>query len=406
MATVKLVLRRKQNKDKTFPLALRITKDRKTSFIHLGINLNEIEWDAAQQKVKKGHPNATRLNNYILKKLVEANDKSLELETQKSEVSSYAVKQKIKPTGGINFFSQAELYLENLRKSGKYNQYTADKPRIKHFKDFLNNHTITFSDITVPLLERFKIYLKESLQISERTIINHLVVIRSVFSQALKAEIIDKKYYPFGAGKISIKFPDSIKIGLSSEEVKRIEEAELPAQSFEHHARNLWLFSYYTAGMRASDVLRLRWSDIQNGRLHYAMGKNKKTGSLKLPEKALMILNQYKEGKVKKDDLIFPDLKKVEDFTNTFIVQRTIAFTVSRVDKYLRNHVAPIAGIEKKLTMHLARHTFGNISGERIPIQMLQKLYRHSSITTTIGYQANFIYKDADEALEAVLEYH
>ena len=59
--------------------------------------------------------------------------------------------------------------------------------------------------------------------------------------------------------------------------------------------------------------------------------------------------------------------------------------------------------IEKKLTMHIARHTFGNISGEKIPLKMLQKLYRHSSITTTIGYQSNFIQKDADDALEAVI---
>lgn len=65
--------------------------------------------------------------------------------------------------------------------------------------------------------------------------------------------------------------------------------------------------------------------------------------------------------------------------------------------------VAKAIEINKKLTMHIARHAFGNISGERIPIQMLQKLYRHTSITTTIGYQANFIHKDADEALDAVV---
>ena len=66
-------------------------------------------------------------------------------------------------------------------------------------------------------------------------------------------------------------------------------------------------------------------------------------------------------------------------------------------------HVAQATEITKPLSMHLARHTFGNLSGDRISIQMLQKLYRHSSITTTIGYQANFIHKDADEALDAVV---
>jgi hypothetical protein len=34
---------------------------------------------------------------------------------------------------------------------------------------------------------------------------------------------------------------------------------------------------------------------------------------------------------------------------------------------------------------------------------MMQKLYRHSDIKTTIGYQANFIYQDADDALDAVI---
>ena len=45
----------------------------------------------------------------------------------------------------------------------------------------------------------------------------------------------------------------------------------------------------------------------------------------------------------------------------------------------------------------------GNISGDKIPIQMLQKLYRHSDITTTINYQQSFINKDTDDALETVI---
>lgn len=59
--------------------------------------------------------------------------------------------------------------------------------------------------------------------------------------------------------------------------------------------------------------------------------------------------------------------------------------------------------LDKPLTMHIARHTFGSMSGDRIPIQMLQKLYRHSDISTTINYQKAFTNKDADDALEAVL---
>ena len=74
-----------------------------------------------------------------------------------------------------------------------------------------------------------------------------------------------------------------------------------------------------------------------------------------------------------------------------------------RSDPPTGRHVAAVAGISKKLTMHIARHSFATEAGDKISIQMLQKLYRHSNITTTIGYQAAFINKDADDALDAVL---
>lgn len=82
--------------------------------------------------------------------------------------------------------------------------------------------------------------------------------------------------------------------------------------------------------------------------------------------------------------------------------QEKISNAIRRLDSHLHK-VAELAGINKTVTMHIARHTFGTLSGDKIPIQLLQKLYRHTSITTTIGYQGNFIHKDVDNALEAVI---
>jgi integrase/recombinase XerD len=399
MAHVKIVLRKKQNKEGKYPLTLRITKDRKASFIHLGYNLDIEDWDEDKQRVKKSHPNSARLNNYILKKLSEANDQSLELESQKSYVSSQAVKQKIKPSVGSTFFPQAELYLQRLKEAGKYNQYTADKPRINHFKAFIKQD-IAFQDISVALLERFQSHVKNDLKLSERSAVNHIVVMRSVFSFARKEGVLDEKIYPFGKGKMKIVFPETSKVGLNPEEIARLENVELADAA--NHARNLFLFSYYFAGMRISDVLRLRWSDFQNDRLFYSMGKNQKAGSLKIPDKATAIIKQYEVFKENKDDLVFPELKGV-DFDDKFITQRTIAFKTSALDKCLNKQVAPAAGIEKKLTMHIARHSFAQMANEQIPVQILQKLYRHSSILTTMGYQSNFTTQQADDALDKVL---
>lgn len=405
MASIKIILRvNKPNKESKLPLCIQIIKDRKKSVIHLGQYIHPDEWDATKQRVKKSHPNQKELNKFILKKITEANGRFLELETQKPNLTPQAIRNSLKTKSKSSFFGQAELYLETLKRSGKYNRYSADKPRIERFREFIEVDDISFQDITVPVLNRFRAYLKGTRKITERTIVNHLVVIRTIFSQAMNDNIVDQKYYPFGKNKIKIKFPDSIKISLSIEEVKKLEEAELLNDSSLDHARNLWLLSFYFAGMRISDLLRLKWSDIGKDRLNYKMGKNEKVGSLKIPEKALRILSNY-TSKVKENrEFIFKNLDTVSNHSDLFDVQKKISNATKTIDEALQK-LSLNLGINKKLTMHVARHTFGNLSGDKIPIYLLQKLYRHSSVTTTIGYQSNFTHKDTDEALESVLKY-
>lgn len=301
MSKIKIVLRKeKKQKDGKMPLAIRITKDRKLSYIHLGVTLSEEQWDADSQTVKK-HPNTKRLNHFIVTKLSEATDKALELETHKEHSSVKAVKAKIKPSVGTTFFPQIDAFVADLKAAGKYNQYTSDKSRLNRFKEYLKND-MPFQDITPSVLERFKSWLVAHEKVSERTAVNHLVSIRSVFSKAIRDEVIDARYYPFGKGKVKIKFPDSAKIGLTQDEVKKIEDAEL-SDAFHNHVRNLWLISFYFAGMRVSDILRLKWSDFTDSRLHYSMGKNKKGVSFKVHDKAQAILAKYVEFKTTAEEV-------------------------------------------------------------------------------------------------------
>jgi integrase/recombinase XerD len=403
MASVKIVLRKKKNKDGTYPLAVRITKDRKSSYMHVGHHVEQSFWDAKNRKIKKSHPNSVRLNNLLSKKLAEAEDSLLDLEVQKNDTSAKVVKSRLKTSMATSFFTQADLYLADLKKQGKYNRRKSDKSRIAAFKAFLNDGDISFREITESLLTKYRSWLKGTRKVGEQTTVNYLTIIQTIFNLAIGNGIVEQKYYPYGRDKIKLKSPKSLKIGLSPEEVKAIEELKLPKDSYTRHARNVWLISFYFAGMRASDTLRLKWTDFQNDRLYYSMGKNEKPGSLKVPEKALVVLYDY-TGKKYNHDLVFPDLQMLPDLTDTYAVQQRISGVIQKLDNALKD-VAKAASITKKLTMHISRHTFGNISGDKIPIQMLQKLYRHTSITTTIGYQANFIHRDADEALDSVIEF-
>lgn len=404
MASIKIVLRKKANKQGLFPIALRITKDRKSSFILLGHYINESEWDYINTKVKKSHPNSVRLNNFIAQKFAEANDKIINLETSNKITNSSVIKNQIKRVSNkLTIFNVAKMYLDTLEKTKKFTRISADKPRINRLKEFFKTEQVYFEDLTESVIQKFAIYLRTTRNISERTVVNHIVLIRSLYSLAIKEEIVESKFYPFGKGKISIKFPESNKIGLIEEEVIKIEKLPNDIKNPQYHAKNVWLFAFYFAGMRISDVLQIKWNQIIDNRMYYTMGKNKKVLSLTIPTKAMKILQEYENIKLSNEDFIFPDLIGVNK-DNQKSIRTRINSCNKRINKHLKNLFSEL-GIEKKISMHIARHTFGNLSGDKIPIQMLQKLYRHSSITTTINYQGNFIHKEADDALNSVIDF-
>jgi integrase/recombinase XerD len=403
MSIIKTVLRNKPKSDGTCPLAIRIYKDGKESYIYLGYYLNPDQWDAKAQRVKKPHPNVVRFNNLIAQKVAEAMEKALEVDASNDNTSASAIKQKVKPRGGKQFSGQADLYLETLKEAGKYNRYSADKSKVQHFKDFVG-HDLPFSEVSIALLERFKHHLMTKGKVGERTAVNHWVVVRSIFSQAIKNGVADQKYYPFGRGKIVIKFPETKKVGLSAEDVQKLETV-IFTNPLHQHARNIWLFSFYFGGMRASDILRLKWTDFRDGRIHYTMGKNLKPVSLKVPQKAQKILAIYKKQQRHQDDFVFPELKPLIDLNDAFALQKVIAENISRIDQVLRKSVIPKTGIIGNVTMHIARHSFGKIAGDTIAPTTAQKLFRHSDLATTIGYMNNFVHKDEDEALDKVINF-
>ena len=227
-----------------------------------------------------------------------------------------------------------------------------------------------------------------------------MITIRTVFNLAITNSSADVKLYPFGKGKYQIKFPETQKIGLNMAEITALESVEGLTKAQEY-ALCAWLLSFYFAGIRVSDVLQLKWKDFLDDRLYYRMDKNSKQVYLKVPDKVLKILNKLER---EEDSVfLFRELENVD--VNDSRLFRTRIKTATRNFNRRLELVAEKAGIDKKMSMHIARHSFGNISGDKIPIQMLQKLYRHSSVTTTILYQSNFLQRDTDEALDKVINF-
>ncbi|CDF80781.1 site-specific recombinase XerD [Formosa agariphila KMM 3901] len=401
-SSVKVVIRKKPNEHKEYPLAIRITKERKSSYHYIGQYILLEHWDKRNNRVKKSHPYADNLNSLLLTKIAEANKSLLNLQEEDCDISSSQIKEKLYTTQSFNFFDFSNTYLEELKVNNKLTRLSSEKAYLGNLLKFNKSKNLTFKEINVKYLNQYKTFLKSKRSLNERSAINNLIFIRTIFNRAIQFEVTKQEFYPFGKHKIKIKFPETKKIGLNHDEIKKIEDLKNLSDK-EIHARNIWLFSFYLAGIRAADVFKLKWNDISDGRLNYEMDKNTKKVTLKMPEQALKICNSYLKLKQTKDDFIFPEMK-FADFNNPADVLSKIKAANRKTNKYLKS-IAVKAEITKSLTMHISRHSFGNIAGDRISPLMLQKLYRHSHLSTTIGYQGNFIHKDADDALDRVINF-
>jgi integrase/recombinase XerD len=86
-------------------------------------------------------------------------------------------------------------------------------------------------------------------------------------------------------------------------------------------------------------------------------------------------------------------------------VRRKIAFTVKRLNDAMVKIMQWI-GSTKNASPHKARHSFAQRAEEKeIHPKVLQKMYRHESVLTTMKYQSNFSFKKADDAIDAVLDF-
>lgn len=443
MASIKIVLRKNMiKKDGTIPLALRISENYKTNYHWLGHYVLEKDWDKKFQKVKKGNPNHKKINYLLMKKITQAQDLYFHSE---DDLTPRQIKNKLKgPGGSQSFFAIASERVKQKHDKGTFSVAKSELSILYNLEEFLNlktslkkeetikgikerrrlrvsktrkgqlsfedaisyfkkNTRLEFREINESFLNKYKIFCSTYMGHKTRTITNQLIFIRTLFNVAIKDGIVSSKYYPFAGDKEKIRISSGNKIGLTAEEVIRIENLRPESHTSLWHTRNVWLVSFYFAGIRISDVVALKWTDIKNGRLYYVMNKNEKPLSFKVPDKAKAIFDLYLEDIMENNGYIFPFLKDADshDQKSIFIKMRN---ATKVLNKFLKR-IAEECEIDKNLSNHIARHTFGNIAGDKIHPLMLQKLYRHSDLKTTLNYQANFIHKEADDALDSVINF-
>lgn len=157
---------------------------------------------------------------------------------------------------------------------------------------------------------------------------------------------------------------------LSAKEVIRLLEAAPSLRD------KMLLGLMYATGMRVSEVVRVKWSDLDFDRMTIRIdqGKGRRDRMVMLPASFEGLLRSA-SGHMEKDGFVFPSVMRSDRHLSPRTAQRV-----------MRRAVA-ISGIQKKATCHSLRHAFATHLFENgADIRRIQKLLGHVRLETTTIY--------------------
>lgn len=414
-----------------YAILLRITQNRKKKYVKSSVSVSNKTWfnkNARNENwIRQSDPEYAKKNETLAKELAEAKVAYSDILEEQEVVTPYLIKAKVEEAPvAASFLEFAKEHCEDLHSNGQiryWKQFRDLTHKLELFRKTRRMPDILFVDLNVPFLDKFQKFLqrlpnqrdKEKV-LNKNTVLNNMKRFRTLTRKAVKLGYISADKDPF----LNYEFHwlPTTKDKLEVDEIDRVIKLDLEEGSMQWHTRNCFLFSFYCAGIRVGDLLQLRWRNVEGGRLTYQMGKNHKMRDLLLIPQANNILNSYdKEGK-QRDDYIFPLLDSTKSYAkavtqeqkDTMSVELKTALynDISAKTAILNNNlkkIAGLAGIEKHLSFHIARHSFAKLAKDKgTDSGVVQGLLAHSSLKTTEGYMGQFDTSVEDAAMAKIFD--
>ncbi len=444
--SVKATLRYDQPSAKGLAVILQVNTGR-TRRISLGIKVKEADWNPDKGLVRKTHPDHERLNKIIKNAIAqqlgqEPEDESLadaivkheakrqqqeeaaqsrgevfvpsdvvidaearkfidelntagrtarrkqeeqrQTENERDRVWMEHLQAKNTPTvqkapGLLATFDEHILKLKQENAVGTATNYTSTRNKIASFIPA----DIPLSDIDVKWLKSFDSFMANQ-GLTSSSKYKHHKSVRKLLHDAVREDLILANPYR----KMKLKQDTAEKKFLTEEQLKVLQTIEL--SHLQHVARQMYLFSLYSGGLRVRDTICLKYRHLKNNgtRLEIRTGKTQSDVAFNLVPDAIAILNEFKKPGAKADDFVFPLLNRAEDKTmDAAKFYKRVSSCAALLNKNLAK-VAKKMGIEDhKLNYHSSRHSFATLALNRGgKLEIISKAMGHRRLTQTQHY--------------------
>ena len=251
----------------------------------------------------------------------------------------------------------------DLRKeliSRKYSHKTV-KAYLYFNRDFLNHASKSRSEISESDIKNYLLYHVEVKQSATSTMNQAISALKFYYGSMLKRKFV----YEIKRPRKDKKLPTI----LSKEEVASI------LSSVENIKHKAILMLVYSAGLRVSEVVKLKPEDIDSDRMliHIKGAKGRKDRYTMLSEAVLLVLREY-WGKYRPGKWLFGGAK-ADRFLSTRTVQKIL------------KHACEKAGIKKDISVHSLRHSFAtHLLESGTDLRYIQELLGHAHSKTTEVY--------------------
>lgn len=231
-----------------------------------------------------------------------------------------------------------------------------------YFQDFCNHFkNLNLKEITTENINNYILHLIKTKNISISQQNQRINAIKFYYEKVLNKQ---KQFYNLHRPKKEHKLPKV----LSKNEVKKILDS---SKNIKHKSI---LMLIYSAGLRRSELLNLHISDIDSERMviNIRGAKGKKDRISLLSSNMLNMLRDY--------------YKKFKPVNYLFEGPDNSKYSSTSVSNILKKATAK-AGINKKVTPHMLRHSFAtHLLEQGTDLRYIQELLGHSSSKTTEIY--------------------
>ena len=394
-------------KDNTYPIMLRLTKSGKRKYVSLEVSVKEEDWDFSKNTPKRKCPDRDLILSIIEKRTAAYRAQINEYRMENKDYTLETLVQRTEnPVRNMTVGSYLDLFISQLKEENRLGYAESFRGLRSSLLLYCKSLDIKFSAIDNQWLKGYELFLKKGGK-AKNTIGIRFRSLRALYNKAMADEVVKKDYYPFDSFKVSQFHEQTKKRAIKREDIQRIIDLDLRTitnyrSPYLELGRDLFIFSYLSCGINLTDIARIRYSDIFNGRLEYHRKKTKKLISCKLQEPALKIIEKYRKKNATSADYIFPILDRKVHKTETQI--RDKVRKANKATNKALHKIESKLGLPIDLTTYVARHSFATVlKRSGVSTSIISESLGHSSEKVTQYYLDSFENEQIDNAMMNLL---